>query len=170
MANTKTTKEVATKEVKKVAPKAKESKTMKQEVKEVAVKEVATKAVEVKEVKNEDKVNFISIQEATQLYAEAGIKCKNPQAKGNYRIMGGGSSLNIKPKKGYYIYTSNDDFANISSSGIEAKDLVIEEGTNAQDKTRPNTIICSTLETLKELLALYAQNPFNKVATEAESK
>lgn len=156
MANT-TNKKVATKAI--ANTKSKEDKSM--------AKKVETKEVAVKEVKNEEKKNsFITIQEATQLYAEAGIKCKNADCKGNYRIMGGGSSLNIKPKKGYYIYTSNDDYANISTSGLKADDLILEEGTNAQDKSRPNTIICTAVETLKALLALYAINPANKIATE----
>lgn len=164
MANVKTeTKAVATKEVKKVAPKAKETKTMT----EKEIKKVAEKIVE---KKNEEKVNLLSIEEVTKMYSEAGISCKNPNAKGNYRIMKGGSSLNIKPTKGYYIYSNNDDYAQIASSGFKANDLVVEEGTNAQDKTRPNTIICKTTETLKELLKLYAMNPLNKVATEIVAK
>lgn len=135
--------------------------------KEVVVAETTEVAVakeEVAETTNAKKVDaFISIQEATELYKEAGIICKNPNAKGSYRIMGGGSSLNIKPKKGYYIYTSDADFAEVSSSGIKADDLVIEEGTNAQDHARPNTVICTTLDTLKALLVVYAMNPKNKV-------
>lgn len=133
----------------------------------VATKAIETKKAETKVSKNEEKKNtFISIEEVSVMYAEAGIKCKNPNAKGNYRIMQGGSSLNIKPTKGYYIYSTDDDFANVSTSGLKTEDLVFEEGTNAQDSTRPNTVICTKVETLRKLLALYAQNPFNKIVTE----
>lgn len=142
----------------------------------MATKKTTTKAVETKEVKaietkkvakNEEKKNVcITIEEVSAMYTEAGISCKNPKAKGNYRIMKGGSSLNIKPTKGYYIYSTNDDYANIASSGLKREDLVIEEGTNAQDNTRPNTIICKTVETLRELLAVYAKNPLNQIVTD----
>lgn len=131
-------------------------------------KAVETKAIETKKVaKNEEKKNVcISIQEVTEMYAAAGIQCKNPNAKGNYRIMKGGSSLNIKPTKGYYIYSTADDFEMISQSKLTNKDLVVEKGTNAQDSTRPNTIICTTVETLKDVLAVYAKNPSNQVVAE----
>lgn len=122
-----------------------------------------TKAVEeTKAVKNEAKKDrVITIQEATKLYEEVGIKCKNPQAKGNYRIMGSGSSLNIKPKSGYYIYSSDEDLEFVQKAKIKAGDLVIEKGTNAQDKVRPNTVVCTAVETLKALLTAYALNPKN---------
>lgn len=161
MANTKTeVKTTATKNTKN-APKAKESKVMKQEVKVEETKEV-------KAVANSNKLNLVSIEEITAMYSEAGIVCKNPNAKGAYRIMKGGSSLNIKPVKGYYIYSSNDDLALIQESGLKNEDLVVEQGTNAQDKTRPNTIICKTTETLKALLKVYAMNPLNKAEVKAE--
>lgn len=135
--------------------------------KAVETKEV--KAIETKKVaKNEEKKNVcISIEEVSAMYAEAGIQCKNPGAKGNYRIMKGGSSLNIKPTKGYYIYTSEDDFEMISQSKLTNKDLVVEKGTNSQDSKRPNTVICTTVETLKDVLAVYAKNPLNQIVTEA---
>lgn len=127
------------------------------------------KAIEAKKVaKNEEKKNVcVSIEEVSAMYVEAGIQCKNPNAKGNYRIMKGGSSLNIKPTKGYYIYSTDDDFANITTSGLKTEDLVCEKGTNAQDSTRPNTVICTTVETLKKILAVYAKNPLNQIVTEA---
>lgn len=142
-------------------------------VTEVAVEEVAPVVEEVKEtpVTNDKKVNsFISIEEVTNLYRELGIKCSNPSAKGNYRIMGGGSSLNVKPKKGYFIYTSDDDFANLSGMDLEKSygDLVLEEGTNAQDHKRPNTVICTELDTLKAILFYYTLNPKNKVVVSTE--
>ena len=159
------TKKVATNAVatKAVATKSQEEKTMK----EKTMKENTTAVVAKEEVKNAEKKNdFISIEEVTKIYAELGIKCKNPDAKGSYRIMGGGSSLNVKPKKGYYIYSNNDDLALVQAAGLKNEDLVVEPGTNAQDKQRPNTIICTALETLKALLAVYAKNPANVLAKE----
>lgn len=134
---------------------------------EVAVKEVKeVKKVDTKKaVDNSAKKDaFLSIEEITKLYQELGIKCANPQAKGNYRIMGSKSSLNVKPKKGYYIYTADSDYEAITKAGLKFEDLVVEQGTNSQDKARPNTVICTTLATLKAVLAVYAKNPMNKVA------
>ena len=156
---TKETKNAAVVANKKTTPvvKAEATKTVKTEA-----KKTEKKAVENAEKKNE----FISIEDVTKMYAELGIKCKNPTAKGLYRIMGSGSSLNVKPKKGYYIYTSDADMELVQSAGLKNEDLVIEGRTNAQDKQRPNTIICTALETLKVLLAVYAKNPANVLATE----
>lgn len=155
----------------------KEEKTMKKstnkkakEVKEVVTTEVtAVEEVKTEEVKNEVKQNTVlTIEEVTALYQEAGIKCYNPTAKGNYRIMGfkGGSSLNIIPKKGEYrIYSTADDFKVINEAGLKFDDLTIEEGTNSRDKVRPNTVVCKGVETLKALLAVYATNAVNKIAS-----
>lgn len=128
------------------------------------VQEVTT---EKKAVDNKDKKpKFLNIQEVTKLYSEYGIKCLNENAKGNYRIMGGakGSSLHVKPTKGYYIYSTNADFELIKNAELTCEDLIVEEGTNSSDRVRPNTIICKTVDTLKSLLQIYATNPFNKVA------
>ena len=143
----------------------KEDKVMKKQ--EVAVKE----AKEVKKVDTKKAVDnavkkdaFLTIEEITKLYQELGIRCINPDAKGNYRIMGSKSSLNVKPKKGYYIYTTDSDYDAINAAGLKCADLVVEQGTNSQDKARPNTVICTTLATLKAVLAVYAKNPMNKMA------
>lgn len=134
--------------------------------KEVETKEV--KAIETKKVaKNEEKKNVcITIEEVSAMYDAAGIQCKNPNAKGNYRIMKGGSSLNIKPTKGYYIYSTDDDYEMVSQSKLSNKDLVVEKGTNSTDSKRPNTIICTTVDTLKDVLAVFAKNPLNQIVTE----
>lgn len=142
----------------------------------MATKKTTNKAVETKEVKaietkqvakNEEKKNVcISIEEVSAMYDEAGIQCKNPEAKGNYRIMKGGSSLNIKPTKGYYIYSTDDDYEMVSQSKLSNKDLVVEKGTNSTDSKRPNTIICTTVDTLKDVLAVFAKNPLNQKVTE----
>lgn len=147
--------------------KAKETKVMKNTKKET--KAVETKKAVVKtETTNTEKVNtMLNIEEVMKLYSEAGIKCYNPTAKGNYRIMGNakGSSLNIVPKKGEYrIYSTDTDYESIVNQKFEFKDLVTEKGTNSTDKSRPNTIVCKTVETLKALLGVYATNPANKVA------
>ena len=131
------------------------------------VQEVTT---EKKAVDNKDKKpQFLNIQEVTKLYSEYGIKCLNENAKGNYRIMGGakGSSLHVKPTKGYYIYSTNADFELIKNAELKCEDLIVEEGTNSSDRVRPNTIICKTVDTLKSLLQIYATNPFNKLQATA---
>lgn len=131
------------------------------------VQEVTT---EKKAVDNKDKKpQFLNIQEVTKLYSEYGIKCLNENAKGNYRIMGGakGSSLHVKPTKGYYIYSTNADFELIKNAELTCEDLIVEEGTNSSDRVRPNTIICKTVNTLKSLLQIYATNPFNKLQATA---
>lgn len=131
------------------------------------VQEVTT---EKKAVDNKDKKpQFLNIQEVTKLYSEYGIKCLNENAKGNYRIMGGakGSSLHVKPTKGYYIYSTNADFELIKNAELTCEDLIVEEGTNSSDRVRPNTIICKTVDTLKSLLQIYATNPFNKLQATA---
>ena len=131
------------------------------------VQEVTT---EKKTVDNKDKKpQFLNIQEVTKLYSEYGIKCLNENAKGNYRIMGGakGSSLHVKPTKGYYIYSTNADFELIKNAALKCEDLIVEEGTNSSDRVRPNTIICKTVDTLKSLLQIYATNPFNKLQATA---
>ena len=131
------------------------------------VQEVTT---EKKVVDNKDKKpQFLNIQEVTKLYSEYGIKCLNENAKGNYRIMGGakGSSLHVKPTKGYYIYSTNADFELIKNAELKCEDLIVEEGTNSSDRVRPNTIICKTVDTLKSLLQIYATNPFNKLPATA---
>ena len=142
--------------------------TIQEVVQETApVQEVTT---EKKVVDNKDKKpQFLNIQEVTKLYSEYGIKCLNENAKGNYRIMGGakGSSLHVKPTKGYYIYSTNADFELIRNAELKCEDLIVEEGTNSSDRVRPNTIICKTVDTLKSLLQIYATNPFNKLQATA---
>lgn len=137
-------------------------------VQETAPVQEAT--TEKKVVDNKDKKpQFLNIQEVTKLYSEYGIKCLNENAKGNYRIMGGakGSSLHVKPTKGYYIYSTNADFELIKNAELTCEDLIVEEGTNSSDRVRPNTIICKTVDTLKSLLQIYATNPFNKLPATA---
>ena len=147
------------------------------EIQEVEVVETVQETAPVQEVTTEKKAvdnkdkkpQFLNIQEVTKLYSEYGIKCLNENAKGNYRIMGGakGSSLHVKPTKGYYIYSTNADFELIKNAELTCEDLIVEEGTNSSDRVIPNTIICKTVDTLKSLLQVYATNPFNKLQATA---
>ena len=149
MATTKTN----TKETKKVATKATTAKK-------------STKKVDNKKV-NKAKVNqTVSIDEVMKMYKECGIKCYNPDAVGKYRIMGSkkGSSLNLQKNK-YIIYSTDVDFREVQKVEKKYKDLVLVKGGNSQDKSRPNTVEITALETLKAVLALYAKNPLNKVVT-----
>lgn len=163
---------MATKKVNTKETTTKEEKTMKKSTNKKA-KEVVTAQVtaveETKAVENTEKKNtMLKIEEVNALYQAAGIKVFNPEAKGNYRIMGfkGGSSLNIVPKKGEYrIYSTEDDFTAIKNAELKFDDLVVEAGTNSQDKARPNTIMCKTVDTLKALLAVYATNKANQMAS-----
>jgi len=159
---------MATKKVNTKETANKEAKNMKKSKKATAQVTEEVKAVETaKAVENTEKKNtMLNIEEVTALYQEAGIKCANPNAKGNYRIMGSKSSLNIVPKKGEYrIYSTEDDFTAIQNAELKFDDLVVEAGTNSQDKVRPNTVVCKTVETLKALLTVYATNKANQIAS-----
>ena len=127
----------------------------------------STKKVDNKKVDNKAKVNqTVSIDEIMKMYKECGIKCYNPDAVGKYRIMGSkkGSSLNLQKNK-YIIYSTEVDFEEVQKVEKKYKDLVLVKGGNSQDKSRPNKVEFTALETLKAVLALYAKNPLNKVAT-----
>jgi hypothetical protein len=138
--------------------------------KTAATKTTATKATKKTEtkpatVKNTEKKNTtISIEEVEKLYTAAGIRIANPGVKGNYRIMGSkkGSSLNLQKTK-YIIFSTDDDYAAVEAVKGKYQDLVLEKGGNSQDKSRPNRVEFTAVETLKALLAVYAKNPLNKV-------
>jgi hypothetical protein len=133
--------------------------------------EVATvetkKAVPAKTEKtNAEKVNeILTMEDINKLYADLGIKCYNPAAKGKYRIMGNqkGSSLNVT-KKEYTIYTTETDYQNVLAANLKNEDLALEENTN-NDKVRSNVVRCKTIETLKTVLAVFASNPINQLVT-----
>ena len=125
----------------------------------------APKTKEVKETKNEEKKNVVltvSIDEVAKMYEEAGIKNYNPQAKGNYRIMGSksGSSLNLR-KTQYIIFSTDIDYEALKKAKIEGVEL-IEKG-NSQDKSRPHKVVIQAVDTLKKALKVYASNPVNQV-------
>ena len=147
MATKKTTKVTETKVTEVKAPKTKETKA-------------TTKAP-----KNEEKKNVVltaSIDEVAKMYEEAGIKNYNPQAKGNYRIMGSksGSSLNLR-KTQYIIFSTDIDYEALKKAKIEGVEL-IEKG-NSQDKSRPHKVVIQAVDTLKKALKVYASNPVNQV-------
>lgn len=129
--------------------------------KKTETKKPATKKVENKEKKNQ-KVT-VTMQEVVDMMTKAGIKIYNPDSKGNYRIMGSkkGSSINLQTKK-YIIFSTDDDYAAVEAVKGKYQDLVLGKGANSQDKSRPNSVEFTALETLKGLLAVYAKNPANK--------
>lgn len=131
---------------------AKVAKTTKTK-KEVAKKEVKTA-----------KVTTMSIDDVMKLYGELGIKCTNPNAKGDYRIMGGKSSLNLKKTK-YVIYSTEVDADAVAKANIDG--VTVEKDTNSQDKVRPHTVTVSATSDLKAVLAVYATNDLNKVQVTA---
>ena len=124
----------------------------------------ATKTKETKAVKNEEKKNVVltvSIDEVAKMYEEAGIKNYNPQAKGNYRIMGNksGSSLNLR-KTQYIIFSTDVDYEALKAAKIDGVEL-IEKG-NSQDKSRPHKVVIQAVDALKKALKVYATNPINQ--------
>lgn len=154
MANTKTTNKVAenqTAETKKTEQKVTEKKPVKKTV---------------KKDENKEKKNItLTVDEVVKAITEAGIKISNPDAKGAYRIMGSkkGSSLHVQKSK-YVVFTTDEDFKNLTEVKDKYKDLVLIEKGNAQDHARPNKVEATTEATLKGILKIYAKNPFNKVA------
>lgn len=139
--------------------------TKKAESKKVEAKKTETKATK-KVIENKEKVNTtIDISEITKMLVDAGINIVNPNAKGNYRIMGTkkGSSLNLQKHK-YIIFSTDVDYAAVEAVKDKYQDLVLVKGGNSQDKNRPNKVEFTAIETLKAILKLYAANPVNKPA------
>jgi hypothetical protein len=135
--------------------------------KKVTEKKVTTTASkEVKEKPNKEKVNVITIQEASELMTKCGLNIYNPNCKGKYRIIGSkkGSSLNVTTK-GYFIYTTDEDFKLAQANKLA--DVVYEEGTNSIDKVRPNTVSTKKLDVLAKLLKVYAKNKLNRIQVES---
>ena len=138
----------------------------KETTKKVAEKKTETKKPATKKVENKEKKNqkvTVTMQEVVDMMTKAGIKIYNPDGKGNYRIMGSkkGSSINLQTKK-YIIFSTDDDYAAVEAVKGKYQDLVLGKGANSQDKSRPNSVEFTALETLKGLLAVYAKNPANK--------
>lgn len=139
--------------------------TKKAESKKAENKKTETKATK-KVTENKEKVNTtVDISEITKMLVDAGINIVNPNAKGNYRIMGTkkGSSLNLQKHK-YIIFSTDVDYAAVEAVKDKYQDLVLVKGGNSQDKNRPNKVEFTAIETLKAILKLYAANPVNKPA------
>ena len=137
---TATTKTVATKKVE----------TKKSVAKTAAKTEV--KAIETKktETKNVNKVN-ITMDEVEKMFTEAGIGFKHNNC--NYRIITGGSSLNVHSRK-FAFYMTDADFEKVKS--LKAADIQCTEGGNKQDKDRPNSVFFTTVDTLKMVIGAIA--------------
>lgn len=151
MANT--TKKSATKNVATKKVDVKKVDTKKTEVKAIETKKVETKPVE---KVNATKVN-ITMDEVEKMFTEAGIGFKHNNC--NYRIITGGSSLNVH-KKEFAFYMTDADFEKVK--GLKATDIKCTEGGNKQDKARPNSVFFTTVETLKMVIGAIAPK---KVAT-----
>lgn len=144
MANTtKKTANTKTAETKKVETKKSVAKTAaKTEVKAIETKKTETK--------NVNKVN-ITMDEVEKMLTEAGIGFKHNNC--NYRIITGGSSLNVH-KKEFAFYMTDADFEKVKS--LKATDIKCTEGGNKQDKARPNSVFFTTVETLKMVIGAIA--------------
>jgi len=144
MANTtKKTATTKTVETKKVETKKSVAKTAaKTEVKAIETKKVETK--------NVNKVN-ITMDEVEKMFTEAGIGFKHNNC--NYRIITGGSSLNVH-KKEFAFYMTDADFDKVKT--LKATDIKCTEGGNKQDKARPNSVFFTTVETLKMVIGAIA--------------
>ena len=144
MANTtKKTATTKTVETKKVETKKSVAKTAaKTEVKAIETKKVETK--------NVNKVN-ITMDEVEKMFTEAGIGFKHNNC--NYRIITGGSSLNVH-KKEFAFYMTDADFEKVKT--LKATDIKCTEGGNKQDKARPNSVFFTTVETLKMVIGAIA--------------
>ena len=150
-----------TKSKKSVAKATETKKEVTAQVTETA-KEVKTEEVKaVKENKSKEST-ILSAEVIMKMYEDAGIKCYNPTAKGNYRIMGSskGSSLNWG-KYGFRIFSTDEDFKAVSDAKIEG--VTVSKGANSQDKVRPNTVEIKAIEVLATVLKVYAQNTANAV-------
>ena len=132
--------------------------TKKVDTKKTEVKAIETKKVETKPVEkvNATKIN-ITMDEVEKMFTEAGITFKHNNC--NYRIIQGGSSLNVHARK-FAFYMTDSDFEKVK--GLKANDIKCIERENARDKDRPNSVFFTTVETLKMVIGAIAPK---KVAT-----
>ena len=145
MANT--TKKSATKNVATKKVDVKKVDTKKSEVKAIETKKVETKPVE---KVNATKIN-ITMDEIEKMFTEAGITFKHNNC--NYRIIQGGSSLNVHSRK-FAFYMTDADFEKVK--GLKANDIECKERDNAKDKDRPNSVFFTTVDTLKMVIGAIA--------------
>lgn len=135
----------------------KEAKSMKKEVAtKTATKSVPAVKTEAKveapktETKNVTKIN-ITMDEVEKMFTEAGIGFKHNNC--NYRIITGGSSLNVH-KHRFAFYMTDVDFEKVKS--IKAADIECVKDGNKQAHTRPNSVFFTTVETLKMVIGAIA--------------
>lgn len=112
------------------------------------VQEVTAPATEVKENKT------FTMSDVDAMYQELGIKYGHKGdrlPKGNYRIMKGGSSLNLT-KKGIAIYSTESDAKVVEEAHIDG---VTVANDNTSDTTRPWSVKFTDFTLVRQVLALY---------------
>lgn len=134
----------------------KEAKSMKKEVATKTASKKVSGITEAKveapktESKNVTKIN-ITMDEVEKMFTEAGIGFKHNNC--NYRIITGGSSLNVH-KHRFAFYMTDVDFEKVKS--IKAADIECVKDGNKQAHTRPNSVFFTTVETLKMVIGAIA--------------
>jgi hypothetical protein len=112
--------------------------------------------------KNNQKTNetvnaILTTSELKKLFTENGIL---PKYSDNSHYVGCGTRANVfsvnSLKKQYNVYCSNDIFKLFD--GKKYNDCEFTANGNSTDKTRPNTIIVKSTDTLKKLLAVVLEN------------
>lgn len=150
---TENTKATANKEVKSMSKTTTKTASAVGVVKTKSVPAVKTEAkVEAPktETKNVTKIN-ITMDEVEKLFTEAGIGFKHNNC--NYRIITGGSSLNVH-KHRFAFYMTDVDFEKVKS--LKAADIECVKDGNKQAHTRPNSVFFTTVETLKMVIGAIA--------------
>ena len=102
------------------------------------------------------KSKLLNFDETMQLMNECGIGSKSKTK--NYRIMNGGSSIHVL-KTMYRIYATNIDFD--LCSNLKSNDIQLLKNDNVIDTKRPHTIVCSTVDTLKQIFECISKNKLN---------
>lgn len=110
---------------------------------------------------NETKVNNIfsanTIDSVKSLFIECGVL---PKYTDSTHYVGCGTRANVFSvnvlKTQYNVYCSDETFKLFDSK--KYNDCEFTENGNSTDKTRPNTIICKSTDTLKKLLAIVLEN------------
>ena len=97
-----------------------------------------------------------SFDDCMQLFKTYNIGSANDTQK--YRIMHGGSSLNVS-KKSFKIFSTQIDFDNVVNAKLENVDTLPH--FNDCDKKRPHLVECNDNVTLEKLLQVYAKNTLN---------
>ena len=114
------------------------------------------------ETVNNAKVNtsvtdILSVSDTKKLFVSCGLL---PKFTDNSHYVGVGTRANVfsvnSLKKQYNVYCSTDLFELFDNS--QYNDCEFTQNGNSTDKTRPNTIIVKSTETLKKLLAIVLEN------------